>query len=412
MALNACIQALRNVTFALQKQKSNVPGFDEWYQPWQDRMKADQVARWLVRSRNRVVKEEDLETESKLRVSVSTTYDDAAAQVVESLLPRSAAAHRKWEKHMVYPIGWPLQRVVEGVTRAVPPKICAQATMTVERRWVDDALEEWEILSALAYVYTTLATMLQEAHVLISNNHAFEFHGCDYLAGCAADSTDFVRPPCMATTREWRSLDVDLSTRMAMEAPDVHMVEYSEEGGALARQLFGKPPQPPESPTSALDWVEFMMKTAKMVVAAGQEHMWFIHFFRGGKPDGAPWGILPRNSLDKRRFAQQVAEVCEVFGYDGVLSISEMWVGSPGGNLLPSQQKNRTEALSVDAACADGSHRQSVVTLVRGEGTVDFVDKEWDLGVEGFGFFKPVKEVWRTWRSIDPSTDLVGDNRS
>ncbi len=41
--LNATIQALRNLTFALQNEKSEITGFDEWYTKWQDKMKKDSV---------------------------------------------------------------------------------------------------------------------------------------------------------------------------------------------------------------------------------------------------------------------------------------------------------------------------------------------------------------------------------
>src|SRR5664279_3760262 len=68
--LNAAIQDLRNVTFALQGEKRAVPDFDNWYRPWQDRMKADPVLKWLVDARNTVVKRGDLETASTAKLSV------------------------------------------------------------------------------------------------------------------------------------------------------------------------------------------------------------------------------------------------------------------------------------------------------------------------------------------------------
>src|SRR5687767_543247 len=58
--LNACIQALRNSTWVLQKQKAQMREFDTWYGRWQETMKDEPVLRWLVEARNRVVKEGDL----------------------------------------------------------------------------------------------------------------------------------------------------------------------------------------------------------------------------------------------------------------------------------------------------------------------------------------------------------------
>jgi hypothetical protein len=39
--LNACIQALRSVTFVLQKENYRIPNFFTWYSAWQNRLKSD-----------------------------------------------------------------------------------------------------------------------------------------------------------------------------------------------------------------------------------------------------------------------------------------------------------------------------------------------------------------------------------
>src|SRR5690349_13674670 len=70
IALNGCIQTLRSVTFVLQKQKNKIDGFETWYQDWQKKLNADEVLKWSVQARNRIVKEGDLELHSILRVSV------------------------------------------------------------------------------------------------------------------------------------------------------------------------------------------------------------------------------------------------------------------------------------------------------------------------------------------------------
>src|SRR5437867_12907835 len=62
--LNACIQALRSVTWVLQKGKRQIPQFGDWYARWQERLRADPIMRWLVDARNRIEKEGDLETRS------------------------------------------------------------------------------------------------------------------------------------------------------------------------------------------------------------------------------------------------------------------------------------------------------------------------------------------------------------
>src|SRR5260370_41885928 len=68
--VNACIQALRNVTWLMQSGKDQIPGFDGWYARWQTEMEGDSTLKWLVKARNRIVKHADLKTESKARVFV------------------------------------------------------------------------------------------------------------------------------------------------------------------------------------------------------------------------------------------------------------------------------------------------------------------------------------------------------
>jgi hypothetical protein len=73
--LNALIQALRNVTFILQSEKHSFDDFDDWYKPWQERLKADPVCRWVVGARNMIVKQGELETHSTAVVRLVTWRD-------------------------------------------------------------------------------------------------------------------------------------------------------------------------------------------------------------------------------------------------------------------------------------------------------------------------------------------------
>ena len=41
--LNNCIQTLRTITWILQKNKSDIPGFNEWYGKWQAQMRSNQI---------------------------------------------------------------------------------------------------------------------------------------------------------------------------------------------------------------------------------------------------------------------------------------------------------------------------------------------------------------------------------
>jgi hypothetical protein len=74
--LNSFVQEARNVTFILQKNKKELPRFEEWYAGWQDKLKADRILRWIVESRNRITKQGDLEIKSECFVIFTTDWTD------------------------------------------------------------------------------------------------------------------------------------------------------------------------------------------------------------------------------------------------------------------------------------------------------------------------------------------------
>src|SRR5438876_9406959 len=61
--LNSTIEALRNVTFVLQKEQT-VPDFVAWYGKWQAALKKNAAARWLQGARTKVVHQGELESQS------------------------------------------------------------------------------------------------------------------------------------------------------------------------------------------------------------------------------------------------------------------------------------------------------------------------------------------------------------
>jgi len=73
--LNATIEALRNVTFVVQKEKAAFKDFDAWYTPRQEILKADATANWLNQARVTIVHQGDLESSSHAEVRI-VTYEE------------------------------------------------------------------------------------------------------------------------------------------------------------------------------------------------------------------------------------------------------------------------------------------------------------------------------------------------
>ncbi len=146
IGINSLIQALRSVTWVLQKDLQHRDGFVLWYSAWQDRMRADAVLRWLVEARNRIEKEGDLELRSTARVSLIASWLPAPYDEfdVPPLLPPHAIAAVLAE-------------------RDIPKEVRDTGVLKVERSWVAATLPDRELLEACAHVYKILDALLGEA---------------------------------------------------------------------------------------------------------------------------------------------------------------------------------------------------------------------------------------------------------
>ncbi len=68
--LNAFIESLRSVTFAIQKQKHNIPNYNIVYPQLQKKMSEDALLKRFKEGRNIVVKEGNLKSGSKLQIGL------------------------------------------------------------------------------------------------------------------------------------------------------------------------------------------------------------------------------------------------------------------------------------------------------------------------------------------------------
>ena len=213
--LNACIQALRNVTWVLQKEKRLIDGFGEWYPAWQTRMKHDEVMRWVVRSRNRLVKEGDLETESRAIARVIMSYQDAAAEVEEGLGRSRGTAGPEPEgsqtvKEISAPPRYSLGDILRMVARQpIPRRVLRQSTLTIERHWVERSLPQLELLAALSHAYGVLQRLVNDAHDRIGRPQGVVI---SHQNGIVIDPRDLHegRLPCMVTSRRRRTAAISL----------------------------------------------------------------------------------------------------------------------------------------------------------------------------------------------------------
>jgi hypothetical protein len=150
-SLNAAIEALRSSTWVLQKICNDLPGFEDWYQKMQDSMREDGKLRWLVDSRNRIIKQGDLEGHSTARISIFRGWHSepfAEADISQETMPHSYA-------QALAPLIPEFAKIEEGLLR-------------IDRRWVDRLKPDHEVTELLEHCCRQLLRLHEDLAELTS----------------------------------------------------------------------------------------------------------------------------------------------------------------------------------------------------------------------------------------------------
>ncbi len=371
--VNACIQALRNITWSMQSEKDHIPGFDPWYAKWQQEMDADRTLRWLVKARNRIVKQADLKTESKARVFLILGYHEPPVGefLVSPRLSAEAIARRLRE------------------SEDTPPLVRERGMVAVERRWVDTNLPDREILDALAHCYRVLARILEEA--------------CG-LSGIRAPQTD---GEDMFAARRDRLVILELKSgaRVSVKST-VH--EYSdsflEREAVDVEKHYGFKARP-ASPKPVLESGPYWLAHAKRLMRVDGAHKTFVFFYGGPTPGmNEPVRLTEVNWEDqggKYVAWRHVADEAVELGATAVMMIGELWAESRKEwipHLDIDDQPHRTEFLTVSVVTRRGVARSWNAPILRTKSGIQFgktlVEDSVPMGLH------PLVTAWRVKESL------------
>jgi hypothetical protein len=383
--LNSTIQALRTVTWILQKEHDAIPDFDPWYAAWQERMRDDPVMKWLVEARNRIEKQGDLKTYSSARLSVLADWDGPYPIVEAEVDPLLST-----------------QEIPAKLPELdVPPGIRREGVLIIERRWVARDLREHELLDALAHCYGVLATIVIDAHrrcgfvmrTFKAESHEGKAVRTEHLEG---------RLPCMVATAAARSVRIHLPTGEVLNTaefifkPDPRRMEEAAKRYGFSEGDVRKRQPGEDVITSSAWWFD----SAKRVLATDAYHdpIVLLETADGGA-ELHGLDIPDRASLYVQM--QKLADQVERIGAVGLIHIGEFWA-APAEDLKPGQQPSelasRKEVLQVTAATADGRNRVHSVEFSKTEtGKIEFGTEWIDDTPEPVGFLEPVRRVWRRW---------------
>ena len=336
LRLNSCIQELRNVTFVLQKQKSALQGFDEWYVRWQKKMGEDQVLRWLIEARNSIVKEGDLVTRSIAHASILESW------TVEPTIEIEVPPLIKTEE------------ITEYLLTKIPNKdLLDVGILRIERKWIDSNLPKTELFEALTHCYEILMVLLLDAHrSLLSEEDRLK---CSWFSHF--NSNKKLLPPCAIATDWDRSIWFDLKSGEFCHLESINVDLLGE------KQLLKRYPEFPKfikgttKPDNLKDEVEFCFKQAKYLLLKDGYHVPIVIF---GYPDGKKkiQTLILEDRAAKHLIYRQLAVDIEKTGANSVIFINETWIAPEESEVKcihAVDSPKRKEMLMVVAADAQGN---------------------------------------------------------
>ncbi len=332
LAIQSAIQTLRSVTFVLQKRKALIPNYEAWYSDWQQRLAKDTLMRWMKKARDSVVHESDLEPQSFVRAEVIASYLDNG--------PRIEVPARLFDSPAIL-----LRGLSDG---PLLKHIDKTGTLSIQRRWIEKSLPEWEMLEALAIAYGRLAELVFDAHRQLNLNPPTIVHDEN------ADSYDLAalgwRMPCMIGHDVPRTLMVSLSDGARLEFRS-DKIKIDSDAARKTIERYGADPRKIIGSCHSTNehLVAGFFDVAKLMFLRDGYHDPFLFLVK----DRKVVRMIPaptQNKREKYLLMRRLANEVTLSGADAAFFVSEFWQADPK-DISPYQSAedspNRREGLMI-----------------------------------------------------------------
>lgn len=371
--INACIQALRNVTFALQADKARIPNFDHWYSRWQSRMRADAKMKWSVEARNTIVKAKDLELHSKLRASLVGSYLDAEIPTLQTKFSPQITT---------------TNILAEFKRRGIPAEFLQHAQLRIERRWIINDYPTSEFLELVAYCWTFLSRVLTD----LPNAST----GAPPTAGWGL-------PACMVDDGESRSIWVKVSTgeisflnTSSLGTISKEDIDPTKQADIVEKYGLSTMPTPPTTGNELRDRAMYFFEMAKtMLKVDGHLVLAVMLFTHSNKAIFLE--LRPDDQSDKYRMWRTVASEVKRIQAHSLICITEAWTATiePGQPFQhAAEAPNRGEAIHLIAASEDGAGFVISAPFTRVEAEIVIHEAD-EYGLDTVNTMAPVLSVWK-----------------
>lgn len=370
ISVNSCIQELRNVTFVLQSNKRQIPDFDAWYKPWQERMRQNELLRWLVEARNRIVKQGDLELNSILRIAIIGSY-------LENEVP-------KFER--LYDPNISNDDILKVVMACGLSKdIIEESYIKIERRWVDKNYQSDELLKLLAICWSKVSELLFDAPSEGIEDLKNQLSSCKL-------------PPCMYQGSETHSTWMKIhDNKLIPTKLENYVLDPSQIDDDKIKERYKDSPlfTQPDKPSNFKETCELLFNQAMYVLKKDGYHVHLAMIFVNSIPAHIT-EIHNEDQLDKYRSMRLLASEIEKIGGNQFVMISEVWRASYDPEQpykKASESSDRSEVLSLLGVTRDGEGLSFTVPFTRNDGDIEFGELE-KCGISGFNIIQPILSVW------------------
>lgn len=378
--LNATIQAIRNLTFALQNEKDSIVNFDDWYKNWQNKMKADEILQWLNKSRVKIVHQKDLETKSIIKVTIKNYLD--IFQVEFNLPP-------------FFPTEIIGSACVEFLSKKYPNKEIKECYAIVERRWIESELPNWELLDALTYGFKFLYQLVIDAHekVALNINNCIINDSLHHLSEEEVLTGDLV---CINKEQTYRIETVSLSD-FATISFDMEEVEFEEDVARKALSRYKIDESSFNTNENLYEFAKMCNEFARKILVKDKVHrrMFLLH-----SPSGK-WELIEAEAEDKTRkfiLMSEIAKIVKSKKIDAVIHIAEAWVSrdvdSIAKGIPVSESKGKREVLIVTLLEKNKGEIIFTNSFKRGLfGNIILSETEISINEEST-YLSPIKKAW------------------
>jgi hypothetical protein len=358
------VQEARNVTFILQKNKKQIPGFEQWYAPWQERLKNDATLRWVKDSRNRITKQGDLETESQSFVSFITDWTDELTQKfrADPFVPSTV--------------------LVRSLLKKIPKEhISEESLLCVERRWVDTNLPDQELLNATSHVLVVLSALIEDAHAFVARTLANV--SCDSIKNLQELRANYPIDAANAedSRKVWTRVQ-SLETIKYNVSSEIFERGDFEKWKTVAIERYGlRSEVPADLDVYTLEGAAKMyQERAKQILMRDHHLVPFLFALERGERTVVTLELNMEDRVGKHIAIRRAASLLSRLDIEWVLFVNEAWTADLiPGKPLPRhaiEASNRGEGIALCGVSADGAFYNRTVKFSRRGDQIVFGD-EW-----------------------------------